>query len=324
MNYQYVIIQGNDDYYRAMTQQTVKRREAVVLNTLFDCKCNLVNEYLMKIYNHLPIPCLRKWFLPLMFHRDVPQDKPVCFIFMGRYTGTVKDFLGAYLRRKYPGCKIVCRFEDIIEKMPYRNFYEYKDSFDMLLTLDERESRKYNIPYFPSWYDACEVPDTDGIEESDVLFVGRGKDRVPEIVEAYEKLAGAGLKCKFYLVDVPEEQRVHTDRIEYGGYMPYAKALQYVKKTKCMLEILQKEMESETLRVFEAIFFNKKLITSNKNILIRDYYDPRKIFYYEKIEELDPAFVKDGMDITYDDKFREMFKPYNMLNFIDHYLSEMN
>jgi hypothetical protein len=106
--------------------------------------------------------------------------------------------------------------------------------------------------------------------------------------------------------------------------MPYLKVLQYVKKTKCILEILQKETESETLRVFEAIFFDKKLITSNKNIRNRGYYDPQKIFCYEKTEELDPAFVNNGTDILYDDKFREQFKPYNMLNFIDNYLSERN
>lgn len=324
MKYQYVIIQAQEDYYKVMTQQTVKRKDAVVLNMLMDSKSNLVNKYMMKIYNHLPVTNMQKWFLPLMFHRDMPSDKPVCFVFMGRYTGEVKDFLGEYLRRKYPGCKIVCRFEDIIEKMAYGNFYEYKDHFDMLLTFDELDAQKYHIPYYPSWYDECEVLDEDGIEETDVLFVGKAKDRLPEIIEAYEKLAGAGLKCKFYLVEVPEEDKVYRDQIEYGEYMPYLKVLQYVKKTKCILEILQKETESETLRVFESIFFDKKLITNNKNIQNRGYYDPQKIFCYEKIEELDPAFVNSGTDITYDDKFREQFKPYNMLNFIDNYLSEMN
>ena len=77
-------------------------------------------------------------------------------------------------------------------------------------------------------------------------------------------------------------------------------------------------------RRFGGFFFDKKLITNNKNIQNRGYYDPQKIFCYEKIEELDPAFVNSGTDITYDDKFREQFKPYNMLNFIDKYLSEMN
>lgn len=324
MNYQYVIIQGDDDYYKAMTQQTVKRGEAIVLNSLFDCKSNLACVYLRKVYNHLPTVGLKKLLLPFMFNRDMPADKPVCFILMGGYANAVKDCLGAHLRRKYPGCKIVCRFEDIIEKMPYRNFDEYKEHFDMLLTLDELEARKYNIPYYPSWYDECEVPDAEGIEESDVLFVGRAKDRLPEIIEAYEKLAGAGLNCKFCLVDVPEDKRVYPDKITYCAYIPYRTVLQYVKKTKCMLEILQKDMESETLRVFEAIHYNKKLITSNKNILIREFYDPQKIFYYEEIEDLDPGFVTNGTEVTYEDRFREISKPYNMLRFIDNYLSEMN
>jgi hypothetical protein len=194
----------------------------------------------------------------------------------------------------------------------------------MLLTLDERESRKYNIPYYPSWYDECEVPEDAGIEDSDVLFIGRAKDRLQEIVEVFEKLSDAGLKCKFCLVDVPEEKRIHPDRIDYCSYIPYTTVLQYVKKTKCMLEILQKDMESETLRVFEAIQYNKKLITSNRNILTREYYDPQKIFYYEKVQDLDPDFVNCGPEVVYEDKYREMSKPRNMLRFIDNYLSDMN
>ena len=324
MNYQYVIIQAYSDYFKAMTQQTVKRGEAIVRNGLFDCESESVRRFLEKVYKHLPSVHLKKLCLPFLIPRNLPADKPLCFMVMGWHANDVKHYMGAYLRSRYPGCKIVCRFEDIIEKMPYHNFYEYKDHFDMLLTLDERESRKYNIPYYPSWYDECEVPEDAGIEDSDVLFIGRAKDRLQEIVEVFEKLSDAGLKCKFCLVDVPEEKRIHPDRIDYCSYIPYTTVLQYVKKTKCMLEILQKDMESETLRVFEAIQYNKKLITSNRNILTREYYDPQKIFYYEKVQDLDPDFVNCGPEVVYEDKYREMSKPRNMLRFIDNYLSDMN
>lgn len=323
MRYQYVIIQADSDYYKAMTQQTEKRKDAIVLNGLFDCESKLLLSFLRKVYYHLPTTNLKKCLLPFMFNRKLPLDKPVCFVVLGWYANLVKDFLEEHLRKKYPGCKIVCRFEDIIEKMPYRNFAEYKDCFDMLLTFDEKEASKYNIPYYSSWYDECDVPDGDEIEESDVLFIGRAKDRMEEIIEAYKKLTGAGLKCKFYLVGVPEEKRVLPDEIEYGDYLPYLTVLQYVKKTKCMLEILQRNAESETLRVFEAIFYNKKLITNSPKILTREYYDPQKIFYYKTIEELDPTFINDGKAISYDNRFREKLKPYNMLSFIDDYLSEI-
>ena len=323
MKYQYVIVQGDNDYFRAITQQTEKRNDAIVLNGLFNSKSASVNHFLNKVFYKINIVSLKRLFVPLMFNKGWQKDKPMGFIFLGWYANEVNNYLGTYLRKKYKNCKIICRFEDIIDKMPYCNFDDYKDSFDMLFTFDEVDAQKYGIPYYPSWYDNCDVPEDDNIEETDVFFVGKAKDRLPEIVAAYEKLSKAGLKCKFHIVGVPKEKRIYPEEIEYGEYMPYIKVLQHVKKTKCMLEILQKDAGSETLRVFEAINYNKKLITTNKNMLTREYYNPQNILYYEEIEDLDPAFVKNGQGAFYDDKFREMFKPYNMLRFVDNYLSTM-
>jgi hypothetical protein len=60
--------------------------------------------------------------------------------------------------------------------------------------------------------------------------------------------------------------------------LPYEKSLPYVKNTKCLLEIVQTHQEGLTLRMMEAMFFNKKIVTNNQNIKNYDFYDTRNIY----------------------------------------------
>lgn len=323
LKYQYVVIQGDTDYYEMLIHDTLQRGDAVAATGIFDVKSRALKDRLYKIYRmnrskkRYKLNSLLK---PFMFHRRIDDNKPVCFLIWGQYANEVNAFWGRDLRRRYPGCKLVCRFEDVIEKMPYRNINDYKDSFDLLQTFDELEARKYGIDYFPSWYDK-----TDGIEEgieSDVLFIGRGKDRIEEIVELYKRLTEAGLNCKFYLVDVPENKRVKIGNLEYGGYLPYRKVLEYVKGTKCMVEILQQDAESETLRVFEAIAYNKKLITNNHFISKKTYYSPEKIQIYEKVEDIDITFIQDKKQIKYEEGLLSQYLPIKLFEYTDTVLSK--
>ena len=320
LKYQYVIIQGDYDYYKMMTENTEKRNEAIVLNGLFDIKTVIIKKILNRIYHYFESKKQyekTKILLPFMFNRRTKSEKPVCFVIWSWYANDVKAYLGQYLRKKYPGCKIVCRFEDIIEKMPYKNIDDYRDAFDYLLSFDEGDAKKNNVDYYPSWYDSVEVIESDDIRCSDVLFVGRAKDRFETLIEIYDYLENKGIECLFYLVDVPEQNRLYRKNIVYSGYISYYKVLQMVKKTKCLLEIPQELGTGETLRVYEAITYNKKLITNNMLIKNRDYYSEYSILCFESLEDIEISFINSNYDCLYSQEQIEKFKPIKMLEYID-------
>lgn len=320
LKYQYVIIQGDNDYYEMMTENTKKRKEAIIINGLFDIKPGFFKKIVNKIYH-----CFEdkkkygktKILLPFMFRRKLKGDKPVCFIIWGWYANDVKSYLGQYLRKKYPGCKIVCRFEDIIEKMAYENIEDYRDAFDYLQSFDESDAKKHNVDYFPSWYDSIEVIDSDTIRCSDVFFVGRAKERFDILIQIYDYLESRGIECLFFLVDVPEEKRVHRKNIIYSGYIPYYNVLQMVKKTKCLLEIPQEFGTSETLRVYEAITYNKKLITNNMHIKNKDYYSEQAILCFRELDDIDISFINADFGNLYTEDQVKRLRPIKMLEYID-------
>ena len=74
---------------------------------------------------------------------------------------------------------------------------------------------------------------------------------------------------------------------------------------KCILEIVQKGQVALTLRPYEAVAYNKKLLTNNKTILNFKYYNPKYMRYFEKVEDIDWNWVKcdDGVDYNYQGDF---------------------
>ncbi len=70
-------------------------------------------------------------------------------------------------------------------------------------------------------------------------------------------------------------------------------------KAKCILEIVQEGQSALTMRPYEAVCYNRKLLTNNRSILDFKYYDSRFIQYYEDPADIDWDWVKDNTLVDY-------------------------
>lgn len=312
MKYQYFIFQYNYDYYKLLAENIGNNEYISFVNGLCDSKSKIIAKLFGRYLNSNKRFFDKLWY-PHLFSRKVDKSKPVCFIIFAGYANFVNNGYGKYLRKKYPGCKLVCRFTDKIEKMPYKNFYDYKDSFDLLQTYDIVDAQKYNIDCYQNWYTEIDVGFSKQTQNSDVFFIGRAKDRLGDILDIYEKLKELGLTCDFNIVDALPTEQKFSEEINYCCYMPYTEVLQHVKSTKCILEIAQKDEISETLRAMESLFYNKKLITNNQFVQNREYFDKDKIYILPKDNSIDKSFFVSNQ-IFFDNTYR---KPYSIMSFLN-------
>lgn len=58
------------------------------------------------------------------------------------------------------------------------------------------------------------------------------------------------------------------------------------------------------MRVNEVLAFNKILITNNPNIVNSESYDPRYMFYYTHIQQLDCAAIRKIDKVCYENRDR--------------------
>ena len=147
--------------------------------------------------------------------------------------------------------------------------------------------------------------------------MGLAKDRINEIFDAYEYLSRNGLKCDFHIVGAKESERKYEDKIDYCNPMSYYQYLNVLNKSKCILEILQKGGTGNTIRVDEAIAYNKFLITNNVRIKNNPFYCEKYMKSYKNICEVDLSFLFSNDKVLYPDEIKKNLSPNQLLNFIE-------
>ena len=193
---------------------------------------------------------------------------------------TVKRFL--YISNTLIYCYPPQRISKIIEKIKKMGY--------QIVTFDQKDALNYDIKYAPQFYRFPDRATTTEIKY-DFFFCGLNKGRGEIIGNLEKQLSGKGFRCKFI---VP--QLSGKGKICYNNY------LEYIQECRCVVDITQENQAGLTRRPIEALFFNKKLVTNNKEIIEFDFYRKSNIFVLgiDNINDID-HFMKMKLEIIPDD-----------------------
>lgn len=296
----------NVRYYREPVRS---KRASGLLNRLYRLHLSA------KLNDLAGLPFKQIW-LGRHFENDFEQHRPLCFVFFSNWVKTMSYGFPEYLRKHYPGAKLVCYFQDLIAKKKYTDIEQVKKTFDLVMSFDPKEAGEYGISYHPLVYSADPETDVSQPPESDVFFLGLAKNRLPTILKAYETLREGGLSCRFFLAGVKKADQLYKEDIRYITHMSYQDNLREVKGTRCMLEVMQTGGHGYTLRMMEAVAYNKKMITNNPEIHKAPFFSAELIQQFNAPDKIDPAFVHTETALkAYPNK--EVISPVELLRFID-------
>lgn len=147
-------------------------------------------------------------------------------------------------------------------------------------SFDENDCMKYNMAYnpqmyFASWYEGIKN-DIEGILY-DVVFVGRDKfgriEQMDKIIALFQKY---NIKFHFYFVAQKWYQRFKSFR--YSKYLNFQKMIEEELKGQTILDFYLSDQSGLSIRVFDALCNNRKLITNNFAIKQFDFYSKENIF----------------------------------------------
>lgn len=169
-----------------------------------------------------------------------------------------------YIKKINPKCKVIVYFWN---KLVFDSYFDILDdhNVDEFYTFDEEEAQKYNFKFNTTYY-SKKVSLPNNKIETDVIFCGRSKDREDKILKIENRLNKNNISTDF---------RIITDEKDYIEYNLY---LEMVSKSKALLDYNAYNQKGLSLRVMEALFFEKKLITNNKNIKKCKFYNKNNIF----------------------------------------------
>ena len=144
-----------------------------------------------------------------------------------------------------------------------------------IYAFDENDCATHGLRYRRTYY-FKNIPLPRSSIAYDVCFVGADKGRLTRLLQLQGALRAMGLKVAFHITgsDTKKPSRSYA----YQGRIGYEEILQYISRSKAILDLVQDGQVGLTQRPMEALFFRKKLITNDKGILKADFYCRDNIF----------------------------------------------
>lgn len=315
LQYKYIILGTSQSYYPVGYYDitTLKSAKYLTENDIG------VNSLFFSLCISPKIPALIRRFFCLFLYRKIypnildKQDK-ICLVFFGGWpclhnTGYIK-----YINTHYPNIKKILFLQDIVAANKYLDIKRAQKEFDYVLSYDKSDCEKYNLIYQPTPYSNYPIKDFEQYPESDLFFCGAAKSRYKEILHVYDECTKQGIKCLFFITGTDDSIQ-KRDGIVYGKRLEYTEMLKYVKRTKCILEIMQERADGYTARTWESIIYDKHLLSNNSIISESPFYNHNYI--HDVNTSLDKIASWINSPVTYGDDVKLSLSPIKLIEKID-------
>lgn len=322
-SHNFVLIHGAADYYRIACSDLEARDDVRLIYEYgidflpFFQKKKLLVQKSFTLDKFIDAPFSARYQKTFKNFEFKDKSKPLCFVInVGIITARFGIHFLEFLHKEYPKAKFVGFYSDLVRT---KRTVAYPESitkyFDFLISYDKKDCEKYGLIYYPTFFSKYDVSDDPNVPESDLYFCGAAKNRFSKILSIYKQCAAAGLICDFYIAGLQKFDQVKKSGLHYIKRMPYKDNLEHVVKAKCLLEIIQEGACGSTFRQWEAINYNKAILTNNSGILQSIFYDPRYVCLLNSDDKINMDFIKKY--VSYENSLKRELSPLNFLWFID-------
>jgi len=322
LNYNYIIAGGNG-FYEVAYQDLMSLSNVSYFKSYIDGLPTKLQSIIARLNFNLTInkyiqTPFRQFVFPKIFRHNFGNEKPICFLFFENQFSVINTNYIGYLKHKYPSAKFVLYMQDIFSSLPYYNINSYRRKFDCIISYDKGDSIKYNLHYHPTPFSKIDISQLPFRDPVDIYFCGSAKNRFVQIFDAYRKCKNAGLTCRFFVTRVPREARIDEPDIIYDKPISYLENLSNVASCKCVLEIMQKNADGFTPRLWESIIYQKHLLTNNFFLKKTKYGLIDSIHYTD--EDLLLNWINSPVECEKD--VIEEKSPIRFLEFVDNLISK--
>lgn len=219
-----------------------------------------------------------------------------------------------YLKTKFNGAQFIMYHWDDIDLFPsVIGKFKY---FDRILSYNILDCEKYNLILRPIFY----VP-MKGVtmeKDIDVFIVGSYNSVRGKFIRQFKQLnPGVGLYSHYYINPLifVKERLDWSTRNEYKFHkLSYKDMMSFVARSKACIDVPHSYQQGLTTRSIEALPFETKIITTNQNIKLYDYYSPKNHFI---VDINNPVIDKDWFKQPYEKVDEEIVRKYTIDYWVD-------
>lgn len=188
-----------------------------------------------------------------------------------------------------------------------------------ILTFDPHDAKTNNWIYTGLYYYSKYTLKPPRKQDADLFFAGsckgqRGKILL-QLLACFNK---NDIDCQFWCPSLNKRHYLSDWFNRAPGLhlmwkrVSYKRILQKMMNCNCILEVLQEGQEGSSLRYFEAVCYNKKLLTTNPDIINYPFYDDRFMKVFVNESDIDYDWIKKTEHIDYG--YNSEFSPIHLLS----------
>ncbi|MDR1302068.1 MAG: hypothetical protein LBK43_06325, partial [Treponema sp.] len=193
--------------------------------------------------------------------------------------------------------------------------------FDKVLTFDSDDAERLNLFFRPLFFSSRNQDIKKNYNEIDISFIGTGhSDRAKILEEIKRQCINLNLKYYFYLYLQNKAiyyfhkiTNKHYKNIKksyfYFRHIEYDKYIKISENSKAIIDIEHPKQKGLTMRTFEVLGKEKKLITTNKDIRNYDFYNASNILV---IDRLNPVIDKNFITTDYQQLPMNIYYKYSI------------
>ena len=172
--------------------------------------------------------------------------------------------------------------------------------FDKVYSYEKKDVEDFNLNFISNFIYLKDIEKLNVSKTYDAFTIMSKDFRFNTLLKMAKYLQSINIGCKFL---VHTDRKMSSDLVEYiSERKNNQQVLDYLKDTNIIVDIHKFGVQDGlTFRVFESLFFNKKLITTNTDIITYDFYNPNNIFVIEDTNNIDiphAFFETDYIDIS--------------------------
>ena len=262
---------------------------------------NKVQDMLGWIIN----PIISRMFGLYKFMNNQDNKKQKYYIFLNSsfIETRIPVYCMKYYKKKWLDGKFVLLYIDIIADpvSKHANKLREHNVFDAVYNVDNNDAIKYGLKFIRPPYSANSRVGSKKIK-IDMYFCGATKDRGKLILNIIKEAKKHFVKCEMDIHCNLNELQDFSNREGVNileNFVSYGRLLNNTAQASCILDLVQSGQSALTLRPYEAIVYNRKLLTNNKSILDFEFYNPQYMQYFEKPEDIDWEWIKKKENVDY-------------------------
>lgn len=280
-----------------------------------------VTKVLLRLNCPLIRPKVHRYFERIIEnHRDERYD--YVFVIKGE---AVDSKVVSMLRRAYPNAVFVLYLWDSVANIP--DCEKKIGLYDRVLTFDPDDSQKYGLPFRPLFYGSGFESAAENAEfEYDVCFIGTAHSIRPRIVaQIAQSCQRAGLRFYSYLY-LPHVLVYYHNKLVLSDYkyldrsqihftpLSREQMQRIYRSSRCILDVEHPKQQGITTRPLEMLKMQKKVITTNRQIVDYDFYNSAN---FSIIDTANPEVDTDFLQQDFVPASQQLLDKYSVQGFLD-------